>query len=293
MTLLPKVILGLVAAGLVAPVPGIAVAQEMEEVPQTETVEKTRAEKRRERREATGGGLLAGAVAGAALGSMVGEAGAGAAVGAVAVGAYSYDQQRQDERTQMLADAIATPKYVAPPAQPAANQATPAQPQAAARETVGDVGLRNMQNFLGDWNLDMWALAVDGSRLAGTGKARGMQAGESAVRVVFTQFEAEAFPDATGGGNVLVSYQDGRGFFLESDFAFEDDVLKLVGEYLVDTNKFNFYLIGASGENPTGIMRSSVRVEMRSSGDALWVAETFAYVDGKETLVQSYRFTRP
>jgi hypothetical protein len=120
-----------------------------------------------------------------------------------------------------------------------------------------------------------------------------MQAGENAMRVVFAQFEAEAFPEAQGGGHVLLSYEPGQGFFLESDFAYSDDVLKMVGEYLPETNKYNFYLVGAGDESTTGILHSSVRVEIRSSGSALRVAETFAYIDSKETQVQSYQFTRP
>lgn len=67
----------------------------------------------------------------------------------------------------------------------------------------------------------------------------------------------------------------------------------MVGEYIPDANKYVFYLVGAGagGQMATGILRSSVKVEVRGGGSALWVAETFAHVDGKETQVQSYRFT--
>ena len=59
------------------------------------------------------------------------------------------------------------------------------------------------------------------------------------------------------------------------------------------SSDYNFYLIGSSGgETMTGVMRSSVRVEVRSSGPELWVADTYSYVNGKDTQVQSYRFTR-
>jgi hypothetical protein len=290
MVILKNMLLVAAFVVLTVPVTSTGAAQELQENEYEDTKKKTRAEKRRERRESTGGGLLVGAIAGAALGSMVGEAGAGAAVGAVAVGAYTYDQQRQDERTQMMADAIAAPKYVAP-SQPVSNQVAAGQPQPAPRETVGDVGKRGMQDFVGDWNLEMWSLATDGSRLTGIGQVRGMQTGENAMRVVFTQFESESFPEAQGGGHVLLSYEPDQGFFLESNFSYSDEVLKMVGEYLLDANKYNFYLVGAGGEMVTGILRSSVRVEIRSSGSALWVADTFAYIDGKETQVQSYRFT--
>jgi hypothetical protein len=108
-----------------------------------------------------------------------------------------------------------------------------------------------------------------------------------------TDFNAPNFPEATGGGHVLLSYQPGRGFSLESDFAFSDEVLNFVGEYRADSGVYDFYLIGTSGgETATGVIRSSARVEIRSSGTALWTADTYSYVDGKDTQVQSYRFTR-
>jgi hypothetical protein len=151
-----------------------------------------------------------------------------------------------------------------------------------------------MQDFVSDCNLEMWVLTEDGNKLTGAGRAKGMSAGENAPRLVFTQLEAEAFPEAQDGGHVLLSYESGQGLFLESDFAYSDEVLKSVGEYLADASKYNFYLIGNSGdEMVTGMLHSSVRVEIRTSGAALWVAETFTHIDGKEMQVQSYRFTKP
>ena len=41
-----------------------------------------------------------------------------------------------------------------------------------------------------------------------------------------------------------------------------------------------------------GIIRSSVRVEIRSSGPSLFTAEAYTHIDGEEVLVQSYRFIK-
>ena len=210
----------------------------------------------------------------------------------------------------MIADAISSNKTPSqselpdnalippPPARSSAATTTTTQAQTTSQAsqnqlTVGDVGRNRLQNFVGDWDLASWSLATDGSKLAGTGTAKGLAADQNAVRIVITDFNAPDFPDATGGGNVLLSYQPGKGFSLESDFAFTEEVLRFVGEYRADSGVYNFYLIGSSGgETATGVMRSSVRVEVRSSGPALWVADTFSFVDGKETQIQSYRFTR-
>ena len=214
---------------------------------------------------------------GAALGSIVGEAGAGAAYGAAAGSLYQYDQSRQDERTQMLADSIA------------GSNASDIGP----RETVGDVGKRHMQDFLGDWNLEVWVLAEDGKRIMGSGTAIGVLAGENSTRVIFRDFAVKEFPEASGGGYVLLNYDPGQGFSFESSFSFSDEVVKGVGEYLVDKNAYNFYVVSnTSGEMVAGLLRSSARVEIRVSGSAMWVADTYTHIDGKEVQVQSYRFTR-
>jgi len=63
---------------------------------------------------------------------------------------------------------------------------------------------------------------------------------------------------------------------------------------MADTDKFNFYLVGmdTGSETPTGVLRSSLRVEIRGSGSALWVVETYAYLDGEEKQIQSFQFSR-
>ncbi len=234
----------------------------------------TRRQKRQDRRQ---GGAAAGALAGAALGSLVGEAGAGAAAGAVAGSVYQYDQSRQDDRTQMLADSIAGSNTQ----------------QIAPQETVGDVGKRHMQDFLGDWQVDFWVLTESGDRILGSALATGISAGENSTRIVYRDVAANDFPDATGGGYTVLSYDPGQGFAVESSFSFSDEVLRGVGEYLVDKNAYNFYLINnTGGEMVGGLLRSSVRVEIRVSGSAMWVADTFTHIDNSEVQVQSYRFTR-
>ena len=252
-----------------------------------------RRDDRRDRRGDAAGGAAAGALAGAALGAMVGEPGIGAAYGATAGGLYSYDQSRQDDRTQMIADAIATGNQT-DPTQAAANQTVSPQSTVQSQATVGDVGKRHMQDFVGDWNLEMWVLAADGSRLTGSGRAKGLSTGENSTRVLITELSAEAFPEAQGGTQILLSYKPGQGFFLESDSPTLDEKLQMVGEYLADSNEYEFYLVGkgAGDEMVGGVLRSSVKIRIRSTGTAMWVAETYTYLDGKETQVQSYRFVR-
>jgi len=197
----------------------------------------------------------------------------------------------QSGTSQAGAGTAAAPTAMAGPAlgsmapQPAASaQAGP------SAEDRGRIGLRN---FRGDWNLDMWSMATDGSKLEGRGAATGTPLGENATQIIITEFAAAAFPEATGGGRLLISHVPERGFTLESEFKYASELLKFSGQYDAATGRYTFYLIvGSGGETATGIRRSSVRVEMRSLDTETWIAETYASVDGQSVQVQSYRFTR-
>lgn len=162
--------------------------------------------------------------------------------------------------------------------------ATPAR----SAEESGRLGLRN---FVGDWDLEMWSLVRDGSRLQGQGVAQGVAEGDS-VRITFTEFSAPDFPAATGGGQVRLAYEQGKGFALESWFKHSNEVLKFTGRYEADTGRYVFFNLGSAGETATGMPRQSARVEVRSVDIASWVAETYSSVEGQSLLVQSYRFTR-
>lgn len=169
------------------------------------------------------------------------------------------------------------------------------QPAASAQAspTAEDRGRIGLRNFRGDWNLDMWSLATDGSKLEGRGTATGIALGGNATQINITEFASAAFPEATGGGRLLISHVPERGFTLESEFKYSGELLKFSGQYDEVTGRYIFYLfVGSGGETATGIPRSSVRVELRSLDLETWVAETYAAVDGQSIQVQSYRFTR-
>jgi hypothetical protein len=48
----------------------------------------------------------------------------------------------------------------------------------------------------------------------------------------------------------------------------------------------------AGGTFHGGVLRSSVRVEIRIASPSLWFADAFTHTDGKEVQIQSYRFVR-
>ncbi len=230
-------------------------------------------------------GAKGGAIVGLTLGALTGDAKiavAGAAAGAVAGGVsgdfYDYDQSRQDDRTQMLADGIAGSKAGSP------------QPG----ETVGETGKRHFQELSGEWKVDMWYMGNEGKGQTASGTARGLQAGDNAIRIVYQDIAVEGYEEKVGG-YTLLSYEPGQGFSIENIFSVSDDVVKGVGEYLADRNLYNFYMVDpTAGEMLAGgLIRSNVRTEVRIVGSTMWIAEAFTMIDGEETKVQTYRFTRP
>lgn len=100
-------------------------------------------------------------------------------------------------------------------------------------------------------------------------------------------------PSIDGMDYLTLNIEAGKGFSLETDLGYSDEVLRLTGGYEADSDKYIFYLIGgAGGQTATGIDRTSVRLEIRSLDRNAWEAITYAHVDGKSTQVQSSRFLR-
>lgn len=229
-------------------------------------------------RRGAGYGAAGGAVMGLALGAMTGDAkfaAAGAAAGAVAGGAagamYEYDQKKQDNRTQVLADAIGGAKK---------------------GETVDDAGKRHLDDFIGEWNINAWAMLTDGKKITATGKAKGVLESKTKASIRYSDLKS---PDheTVLSGELIMHYDETNGFSLENKFSSHQQSLTLVGEYIPDGNKYNYYATSGEGdESISGIIRSNLRVEIRVSGNNMWVAETYTFIDGKEVMIQSYRFTR-
>ena len=197
----------------------------------------------------------------------------------------------QSGTIQARPDPAAAPAAMAGPA---LGSTTP-QPAVAAQagSTAEDRGRISLRNFRGDWNLDMWSMATDFSKLEGRGAATGTPMGDSATQIIITEFASAAFPAATGGGRLLISHVPERGFTLESEFKYSDELLRFAGQYDEVTGRYIFYLFdGSGGETATGMPRSSVRVEIRSLDLETWVANTYSSVNGQSIQVQSYRFTR-
>jgi hypothetical protein len=159
-------------------------------------------------------------------------------------------------------------------------------------ETADDAGKRHLEDFLGDWNLDIWALDAEGKKITATGKAKGIMESRETARIDYTEIKAAGIDQVMTGTSVL-EYAPAKGFALENTFSVTPEPRRYVGEYIPDKNAYNFYpATNTGGETLTGVIRSNVRIELHVSGSNLMVAETYTMLDGKETQIQSYRFTK-
>ncbi len=150
---------------------------------------------------------------------------------------------------------------------------------------------RHLDDCLGDWKLDIWALDAQGSKITATGRAKGVLESKETARIDYTEITAAGLAPISGSS--LLTYAPDKGFTLENNFSVTSGARTYAGEYVPAKNAYNFYpSTGKNGETITGVIRSSVRIEMRVSGSNLIVAETYTLQDGKEVMMQSYRFTR-
>ncbi len=66
-----------------------------------------------------------------------------------------------------------------------------------------------------------------------------------------------------------------------------------VGEYLPGQDSYSYYPTNETDrKNIVGTVRSNIRIEVRTSGSHLFVAETYTRRGDKEVMIQSYRFVK-
>ncbi len=223
-------------------------------------------------------GAAGGAALGLALGAVTGDKSmmlAGAATGAIVGGAsgamYEYDQHRDDKRNQTLADAIAGSKSSSNTEQTMPNP---------------------LESFIGDWNVNAWGLMPDGKKVTATGSGKGILTAKNRAKVDYFNIKAEGY-QKTLNGYAIIDFDEKNGLMLTTYGPGDKVDAKFAGEYIAENKKFNFYLTNSqSKDTVTGILKSDVRLEIRIAGSNLWIVETYTMLNGQDTQIQSYRFSK-
>ncbi|ADE53081.1 hypothetical protein [Coraliomargarita akajimensis] len=225
-------------------------------------------------------GALGGALLGAGMGALAGDgdfivagAAAGAMYGAATGALYEYDQNREDRRTRVLAEAIGGAK---------------------AGETADSAGQRHLADFIGDWSLSIWEMTPDGRKASAEGECKAVMDGRNQLTFNFDQVQLADGKTSTSG-TARILYDDAKGFSLVFDWDTLDSKLVYYGEYIPASDSYEFYFANNDGDTSNfgkdGTLHTSVRLTLRATGQLL-IADSYSLVDGKETQTQSYRFTR-
>ena len=214
-------------------------------------------------------GALSGGLMGLALGAMSGDADiafASAAVGATMGGAtgamHELKNTRENQRNQILSDAIA-----------GKNTSPEANSQASTL----------IQNLLGEWNMSVWSVVQDGTRIEGTGLAKGIMESKSTLTLDISDID---FPGVAEDltGVAIFSFDEKKGYTLEITSSTNQYTESYIGEYIKADDVYNFYA--------TEKDRSSVRLQLRANNESMWSLETYIQKGDQEVQTQSYRFMK-
>ncbi len=224
-------------------------------------------------------GAAGGAALGLALGAVTGDkslmvagAATGAAVGGASGAMYEYGQHRDDKRNKALADAIASSK--------------------TGSDNTGETMANPLEDFIGDWRVNAWGLMPNGKKITATGKGKGVLTEKSTARIDYFDIKANGYQKSLNG-YAIINFDEQNGLTL-STYGPDDKLdARFVGEYIAEQKKFNFYLTDSQSANTvTGIVKSDIRIEVRIAGANLWMVDTYTLMDGKDTQIQSYRFSK-
>ena len=214
-------------------------------------------------------GAGGGALLGLAMGAMTGDAriaaagmAVGAGVGAGAGAMHELENTRKTQRTQIMADAIA------------GKNSTP--------EAISH-GSDLLQEMLGEWNINAWAIVEDNKRVNGSGVAKGIMTSKSSITMNITDIDFPGMAEDMTGFATF-TFDDKKGYTLEVGSSTRANKQKYIGEYIKKDDVYHFYA--------TEKDRSGVRLQLRSASESMWSIETYVFIDGKEVQTQSYRFMR-
>lgn len=226
------------------------------------------------------GGALLGLVMGAAAGDAslaVKGAAVGAAAGGIAGAGADYANDREDYRNENGNKNINI-------------NGLPSQGASAEGRAPIANNWDRLDDFSGDWQVNIWATNADGERIEATTQATG-----NLVRTTATQLSIKALKvngvEQAISGNIELAYTADTGYSLQTAFN-GNEKLRFSGEFQSQQQRYSYYPVGANGKAYSGDDRSKMRLELRFAGKDVFLVDTFSMVNGQEVQIQSYRFTR-
>ncbi|OLQ91497.1 hypothetical protein BIY22_17645 [Vibrio panuliri] len=220
---------------------------------------------------ATKQGAIGGALLGLTMGALTGEsdlAVKGAIAGGVAGGVAGASQDLQSNRDNIRHDSrndalgtIGTGKS----------------------ETQSQQNWQQLENFVGEWNVNIQSHIVTTEHRQIT--AEGKLASLSSADVKITNQQGLDL-------SASFSYQQSEGYQMQVTNQAKQVSVNFVGDANEGASKVSFYPSNVQDVIYADIPSSDVRLELSFVGNQVWLIDSYAYIDGQEQKLQTFRFTR-
>lgn len=229
---------------------------------------------------ATKKGAMGGALLGLTLGALTGDAGlamkgavAGGVAGGVAGSAADLENSRESSRSSGRDDAIA-------------NIGNNNQQASTEKEDEWS----ELTNFMGDWNVSISGMNAD-KAVKATAQANGVLVKTTKAQVVINQVIVDG-EIAEIKLTTQFSYDPIEGYSAVIKNETNNQELHFAGEFQPGLNRYNFYPISDDALFVAGTQTQDFHIQLGFAGKKIWMLDTYALVDGKETKIQSYRFSK-
>lgn len=229
---------------------------------------------------ATKTGAMGGALLGLTLGALTGDASlaakgavAGGVAGGVAGSAVDLEESRNNKRSNSRDDAIAN----------IGNQ------NASNAENKPD-SWKQLNNFMGDWDVAISGSYADKPAKA-TANASGQLVKTTKAQVTINQvvLDGEAVDINL---TTKFSYDPIEGYTAVIKNETNNQEVHFSGEYQPGLNRYNFYPTSNNALFTTGTALQDFHLQLGFAGTKVWFLDTYAVIDGQETKIQSYRFSK-
>lgn len=143
---------------------------------------------------------------------------------------------------------------------------------------------QEIDNFVGDWNVNIQNHNRDFKGLEGL-SAHGSLTKTTEANVKVTNSQGVDL-------NAAFTFDPQAGYQLTLTNEAKDVSVAFAGEQQSQNHRYNFYPMNINDVIYQGIPTGDVRVELGFAGPNVWTIDSYAYIDGAEQKVQTFRFTR-
>ncbi len=223
---------------------------------------------------ATKQGAVGGALLGLTLGALTGDAElaakgavAGGVAGGVAGAAVDIESNRNNIRHDSRNEAIS-------------NVGT----QSGQSQTTKPQTWDELNNFTGEWNV---SIRNHNQNIPGL---EPIQATGSLSKT--TQADVHFHNDQGVDLTAKFSYTPDEGYQFVLDNNANNVSVNFAGEYAPDKNRYQFYPTNINDTIYKDIATEDIHLELSFAGSSVWMIDAYAFIDGKEQKIQTFRFTQ-